>query len=226
MKTTGHLILLILPLVFILSSCSSSNDVVGRGLFQKRKHNKGWHVNLKLREEASKTHLESRKQKAESKSFDLASIEPNELLKEEVQREASSQKRNFQKTQAKSFKKNQVLSVKKRLEKRTYRPNRNDLFSEKKSSSPKDKGIEEEESDDFFVYMSFGACVVGLLIGIYPFFGLLMGILALVFALIALGSGENAKLSSLAVLASIVLMVLASLYALIWVAIWTDRFLV
>ena len=35
--------------LFVLASCASSSDVVDGGLFQKRKYNKGWHINSKTK---------------------------------------------------------------------------------------------------------------------------------------------------------------------------------
>jgi hypothetical protein len=41
--------------VLVLPSCSTSDQVVGNGFFQKRKYNKGFHVNLKRKVERTKS---------------------------------------------------------------------------------------------------------------------------------------------------------------------------
>lgn len=43
--------LFLFGLFLLLGSCSTTNDVVGHGAFQKRKYMRGWHVDLALRKE-------------------------------------------------------------------------------------------------------------------------------------------------------------------------------
>lgn len=224
MKLVKLLLYFLLPLALMASGCSSNSEVVGGGIFQKRKYNKGWHVNLKFLDHSSRANLISRKQLDVAKKFDFTQLESKERSTTEFQKENLTKSPSLIRSNL-DLKVKKVKTVGGKLHHLT-RNMQMGKVSAKTSNKPGANGIAEEDEDDFFVYMSFGATFLGLILGFYPFVGILMGILALTFALIALGSGENTKLSSLAVIASIVLLVLASLYAFFWVGVWLGLFLV
>lgn len=93
-------ILAIVMSVFILASCASSSDVVDGGMFQKRKYNKGWHINTKSKvnnsgavktevdevlytQEVTKDNFEQKTEVAENIALSQE-LKSNELLQNEA----------------------------------------------------------------------------------------------------------------------------------------------
>ena len=55
MKKLASRIAFLLSLMVVLGSCTGSKDVVSKGFIQKRKYQKGWHVDIPKRERAQPT---------------------------------------------------------------------------------------------------------------------------------------------------------------------------
>jgi hypothetical protein len=68
----NYLLLTILTLTFVLGSCSSSNNVVSNRFIQKRKYNKGWHINnsKKSKDQRSSSKDDLGKIKSQKKTID------------------------------------------------------------------------------------------------------------------------------------------------------------
>jgi VIT1/CCC1 family predicted Fe2+/Mn2+ transporter len=68
----NYFLLTILTLTFVLGSCSSSNNVVSNRFIQKRKYNKGWHINnsKKSKDQRSSSKDDLGKMKSQKKTID------------------------------------------------------------------------------------------------------------------------------------------------------------
>lgn len=71
-------------LTAILASCSTSNEVVSNGFFQKRKYNKGWYANKSTKVKDSKAENTKEEFVAETPVNKENSIAQTVVVKEEI----------------------------------------------------------------------------------------------------------------------------------------------
>lgn len=71
-------VFVMLSVIGLLYSCSTSNDVVSNGFFQKRKYQKGWHVN-----KTQKIKRNNKSSKIEDVAFRECNLVYNDVVKKE-----------------------------------------------------------------------------------------------------------------------------------------------
>jgi hypothetical protein len=191
----------------VFTGCSNNNNVVSKGFAQKRKYNKGWHLNLKKPQLKADGVMASVQEKT--------TITAANAIMESKSAQEGFQKRRKAKSSALEFSSLDIKSQEKKVAKLTLqtRKARISIISENHEPTEAQEGIAKEDAnDDVFVYLSFGAALLTLTIGLYPIIGILFGILALIFALIAIAKLEKTKLTLGALITSIVALGLSLLW--------------
>ncbi len=186
---------LALSLLIIITSCSSSNNTVSNAFLQKRKHTKGYHVNLgSSRHNTNKktTAFESLADEESSQSFEEEQ-QPLAQTKTEVQPKIEqvktaktreiilSAKDDFFAKSAEASSVKELIQIKKEAK----RALKTKLFAQE----PTDGIAPENESNEGMVGYSIAGFVlslVGLLIA-----GIILGTLAIIFSIIGLVKADK-----------------------------------
>ncbi len=191
---------LLVVVVFLMTSCTSNNDVVGHHILQKRKYNKGWHFDFKKNLQVAQANPESPKKKEntdkrEEDEQELVS-NVNEMITNEVKPTKHTEKQGHARD---------LNDVRIPLEKQQKTTKAEYKQPKAEELEPQDGISNESEDDDVFVYMAFGALGIGLILCWYPILGIIFSVLGLIFAIVAIAKNEDKKLSSIALLVGIIL---------------------
>lgn len=207
--------LVFLIMAAILASCSSPNDVVSKGLFQKRKHLSGIHFNGLMNKNNAvvlKSQADQEKSELENPLLsDVEQLKNKELLPERLESEES----RFDKPKRKGVKLRLLKRKKKQYD---------ELYIHDQSTS-KTALLESEDSNEgkdplmTAAILSLIFAGISLMLITVPLVNIVFGVLALVLGRRAMKSeNENVQMMvKIVSIAGLVLTILSVLYTLLFI---------